>query len=574
MQKHYPKTLILCVALSLVVFPSSAWATLESDQSPASEEEISKAFEEGTLSLEVKETSSDGSSPKAATAKIGAVTATEYAGDSLFETAIAEAKAAYPQGAQSAILVSGPGDSWIDALSVAGLAATKGPILFTWKTSLNEATKQALLDLGVKSVIIIGGTAAVSEAVVPQLQEAGIAVESRLAGADCFETQIKIYEYGVKNSCWAGDIAFVATAGNYGDALSISPVAYARKAPIFLTDSTKSLPNAQKDALIAASTQLGYFGTVVAVGGKDAVAETTLGFLDFISILAKGDGVATRLAGQTQYETSSAIAQWAVDTQGFSWNNLAFATGLSPWDALAGSVLQGSSKSVLLLASDYATSTITAAAQHASSINSVRFFGGKAALPTRVRMGVADAFGFPYAALPGFKVYVDAGHGWNDNNAGSYDPGACGNGYEEAALNRELAGMVGNILRNTYGVETFVNDDGGWYKLRHAEAVAQGCDALVSIHFNSGGGSGTESLIHDYNASFLSPPWQGQIHPRLIEGIGLRDRGQKAQEVAILGGYLPATLLEICFIDSGYDMDTYASRKVEIAYKIAEGIVA
>ena len=136
-----------------------------------------------------------------------------------------------------------------------------------------------------------------------------------------------------------------------------------------------------------------------------------------------------------------------------------------------------------------------------------------------------------------------------------------------------LPNLVGSELRNTYGVNVYVNDNGGPYKYRHAEAVELGCDAIVSIHFNAGGGTGSESLRHSYNAAEYSQIWQFQIHPYLINGVGLTDRGKKTQEVAILGGQLPATLLEVCFIDNWSDMNQYQARKGEIARQIAAGIV-
>lgn len=262
-----------------------------------------------------------------------------------------------------------------------------------------------------------------------------------------------------------------------------------------------------------------------------------------------------------------------MSSQGFKWDSAAFATGYEPYDALAGSVLQGKSKSVLLLVGPSSSATISAAASNKGSIASLRFFGGKNAIKPSQRMAIADAFGAPYAALPDFKVYVDAGHGQNDAGNGYYAPGACANGYEEATLTRELANLVGNELRNTYGVSVYVNDDGGPYKYRHAEAVALDCDAIVSIHFNAGGGTGSESLRHSYNAAEYSQIWQFQIHPYLINGVGLTDRGKKTQEVAILGGQLPATLLEVCFIDNWSDMNQYQARKGEIARQIAAGIV-
>ena len=130
---------------------------------------------------------------------------------------------------------------------------------------------------------------------------------------------------------------------------------------------------------------------------------------------------------------------------------------------------------------------------------------------------------------------------------------------------------MSSILRNEYGVDTYLNDDGGWYKLRASEAKAQGCDYIVSIHFNAAGGSGTMSLIHSYNEEPFSWTLQDMVHPRLVEGTGLRDLGQQRQEVAILGGGIPAVLCEVAFIDNSYDMSVYQSRKDTVAHKIAEG---
>ena len=192
-------------------------------------------------------------------------------------------------------------------------------------------------------------------------------------------------------------------------------------------------------------------------------------------------------------------------------------------------------------------------------------------------MEIGNRIGFPWASIPGYKVYVDAGHGWNDSNNGVWSSGAVGCGYIEADLTKELAGKVASILNKDFGVDVFLNDDGGWYKLRHAEAINQSCDSIVSIHFNSnesGGVSGTMSLIHSYNASWLSQSWQNSIHPNLVKGTGLADLGKRKQEVAILSGYLPSTLLEVCFINNSYDMNQYQNRKDFIAKQIAFGIVS
>ena len=567
-------SLLLACALAM---PSVAWATTDENRDQASDGEIAAALASGAIKTEDDTENAqpiEGEVSTLSTSRISSPVAVKsFSGATMFETAVAEAKAAYPSSGTA--ILAGPGDSWVDALAGAGLAgALDCPILFTERTSLHAATKAALEQMGVKSVVVLGGTAAVSDAVVKELEGMGVSLKARLGGSDCYDTQMKIYNYGLDNNLWGKDVVIFATGGHYGDALSASPVAFAKKAPIFLIDSsTKDLSEAQRQSLTQAAKN-GYGTTVVIAGGTEAVSAAAAGTADFVSSLAGGSGGSTRLGGATQYETSSAIASWAVSNAGFSWDNTAFTTGDAPYDALAGSVLQGKAKSVMLLVSPANANAVAVAADGKASVSSLRIFGGKSAVEPSVRMRVAEAFDVPAAALPGFKVYVDAGHGKNDTGTGAYASGAVSGGYVEAELTAELADMVGNILKNDYGVNVYVNDDGGPYKYRHAEAKALGCDAIVSIHFNAGGGTGTESLIHNYNASFMSSFWQSQIHPYLIKGVGLTDRGKKTQEVAILGGSLPATLLEVCFIDNASDMRKYQSRKVEIAYEIAEGIVS
>ena len=563
-------TLVSAAVVASMIFATPAWATIEGDQTPATDEEIAAAIASGEILTEDPNEGTEeyGISTMSARGVYSPVSMSQFAGDAMYETAVSQAKAAY--SSCSTVILAGPGEAWVDALAAAGLAGGLDcPILFTQTDYLHPSTKQALADLGVKNAIIVGGPLAVSDKVVGDLKAAGVSRKARLGGTDCYDTQMKIYEYGVENGLWSSGMAIVATGGHFGDTLSMSPVAFATKTPIFLSRNG-GLDKAQKNAL-AAGAKDGSFREIVVAGGTLAVSGATG---DYLSSLAQANGGSfKRLWGQAQYETSVAVAEWAVSEKGFSWNSAAFATGYEPYDALAGSVLQGKSRSVMLLVGDSSSATISAAASHKGSISSIRFFGGKLAVQPSSRMAIADAFGAPYAALPDFKVYVDAGHGQNDTGNGYYAPGACANGYEEATLTRELANLVGSELRNTYGVNVYVNDNGGPYKYRHAEAVELGCDAIVSIHFNAGGGTGSESLRHSYNAAEYSQIWQFQIHPYLINGVGLTDRGKKTQEVAILGGQLPATLLEVCFIDNWSDMNQYQARKGEIARQIAAGIV-
>ena len=169
------------------------------------------------------------------------------------------------------------------------------------------------------------------------------------------------------------------------------------------------------------------------------------------------------------------------------------------------------------------------------------------------------------------RIYLDAGHGWNSSYDGAYDGGAEGCGYQEAQLTRELVQLIADIASQKYGLDV-VTDNAVNYRQRNQDAYDKGCNYFVSIHFNSGGGTGSESYIHTLNAAPGSSQLQSIMHSKLIEGLGLRDRGKQEERFAVCGGKVPATLLEICFIDNASDMATYQARKQYLAECLAAGL--
>lgn len=174
-------------------------------------------------------------------------------------------------------------------------------------------------------------------------------------------------------------------------------------------------------------------------------------------------------------------------------------------------------------------------------------------------------------------IYLDAGHGIGSSSKGVRDPGAKGCGYEEADLTKELVTLTASYAKSLYGLNVYSNvDTDVEYWNRQKDAKERGCTSLVSIHFNeSEGGTGSESFIHSKNASPRSEELQTIMHKHLVDGVGLRDRGMKNAAFAVCSAAstgLPATLLEICFIDSAYDMNVYQQRKTEIAKELAAGL--
>ena len=188
----------------------------------------------------------------------------------------------------------------------------------------------------------------------------------------------------------------------------------------------------------------------------------------------------------------------------------------------------------------------------------------------------AQCVSFTKVASPygNFYLYLDAGHGQGNRSPGVYDSGALGSGYQEHTLTAELAEMVAARLRNA-GVMLYLNES-GLVSQRMSQAESLGCTALLSIHFNSGGGHGSESYIATtgQHGSPDSPAFQNIMHPYLIQGTGLTDRGKKTAGYMVCKGNIPSVLLEIGFIDSKSDMAKYQARKSTVADRLAEGVIA
>ena len=147
---------VFAVALAgaaLLALPSVGFAVEEDQMISASDEEIAAAIADGTIKSDpgilsgVSVLSARSVSDKAVKT---------LAGETQYDTAAAEALAAYPSGCSTAVVASG--ESYVDALSATGLAgALDCPILLTGPDSLPDATAGARSRLGVTRVVVVGG---------------------------------------------------------------------------------------------------------------------------------------------------------------------------------------------------------------------------------------------------------------------------------------------------------------------------------------------------------------------------------------------------------------------------------
>jgi N-acetylmuramoyl-L-alanine amidase len=151
------------------------------------------------------------------------------------------------------------------------------------------------------------------------------------------------------------------------------------------------------------------------------------------------------------------------------------------------------------------------------------------------------------------KIVLDPGHGGND-------PGATGNGLQEKQLTLTIASKVRTLLEEQYIVDAILTRTADVYvglSERAQFANGLGADYFVSLHHNAGGGTGFESFIYPGTSGTETGRRQDVVHAEMMKfyaGFGLRDRGQKEANFAVLRETaMPAILLENLFIDHAGD---------------------
>ncbi len=262
---------------------------------------------------------------------------TRLSGETRYETAIAISRETFAAGSATGVVVAS-GENFPDALAAAGLAgALDGPVLLTRKDSLPAGVLVEIERLGVTRIVVVGGEAAVSPAVVAALQGTGIAVE-RVGGTDRYGTAVQVAGAMRQETGASPETAFVVRGDSFADALAVAPIAYRRGYPVLLTRSD-SLAAATGSALDA----LGVGGVLIA-GGEAAVSEAVA------DAIGKIIGTPpTRVGGQTRYATAALVAQHALDQGWVAGPHIGIATGADYPDALCGGAAAGARDGVVAL---------------------------------------------------------------------------------------------------------------------------------------------------------------------------------------------------------------------------------
>jgi putative cell wall-binding protein/exopolysaccharide biosynthesis protein len=282
-------------------------------------------------------------------------------GPNRYATAVAASQQTFPNGADFVVIASG--QNYPDAL--AGAAATRGraPVLLVERDRVPAEVVAEIDRLRPGAVVILGGTAAVSQDVANQLY-ARVPFTVRFSGSDRVGTAIAASQWAFPEGA---PVVYLATADTFPDALSAGSGATAEGGPVLLVRGS-SLDPAVATELRRLSPQ-----RIVVIGGTAAVAPA-------IADQAAAIAPVTRVSGANRYATAAEVAR-AVHP---SATDAVVATGLDFPDALSGAWLAGTRRQPLLLVPGTCAAEPAVRAADRLGVSGVTIMGGTAAVHPRV----------------------------------------------------------------------------------------------------------------------------------------------------------------------------------------------
>jgi len=266
------------------------------------------------------------------------------------------------------------GANYPDALAGgAAAAALGGPVLLTQPSRLPAPTAAELARLKPARIEVLGGTAVISSAVAAQLDAYTTGTVRRLAGSDRYATAAAVSAATFDR---AVSVAYVATGGNYPDALAAIPLAAKTDSPLLLAHPS-SVPGATATELRRLNP-----GRIVVLGGPAVLSDAVMS-----QLRAYTAGSVTRIAGADRYGTAAAIAARFADDRPSTY----LATGVAYPDALAGGPAAAKSDVPLLLVAPDRLPTPTAGQLDRIRPDRLLVLGGLRSVSDEVAASAASA---------------------------------------------------------------------------------------------------------------------------------------------------------------------------------------
>ena len=385
----------------------------------------------------------------------GVADAREFGGRDRYDTALRLAQNFGESkglgGVADAFVASG--ETLVDAVAVSGLAGyLDAPVVLTYKDRLPGAVADYLEDYDVQNVHVLGGTAAVSEAVFESLQALDHKpTVARIQGADRYATAAAIATTlsggNPSGNVWCGGDAKAAVLANGGDvslayAMLVGPVANRLQLPVLLT-AHGELPDATRDIIGDDD-----YEHIVIVGGTASVSADVSG-----ALRSAGVDTVTRISGDTPAATSAELAKLATnacrgDLGGVSDTTVALVAeaglpdGVAASPVLAGSYRSGELVPMLVVGSSLpgpVRSFLAATPQEDSAGNKLHMqivaVGGPAAVTPGVMSAAVDAA----ASASALTVKILSPTDW-DNDGQMDDQPRAGETSFELRFSDDIAG--------------------------------------------------------------------------------------------------------------------------------------
>lgn len=276
-------------------------------------------------------------------------------------------------------------DAYADALAAAPVAALlDAPLLLTERGEMPRHVWEQIEHFGPSRVVIMGGTAAVDDAVVAELTgRFDVARVERIAGPNRWATAAAALDFLRANGSDAAPFVTrgegAGHIGGWEDAVAVSQHAARLRAPILLTRSGDVPPET------AAALQSDEPDSITVVGGTAAVSNAVS---ETLWTFAPVD----RLAGPSRFHTSTTVADATV-ADGADPASLWIVGGTSWQDAMVAGTTAGTLGGVLLYVNGAAWPTSTGRewiGEHTADIERIHVVADRSRLTTDVDFDLVD----------------------------------------------------------------------------------------------------------------------------------------------------------------------------------------
>ncbi|WP_291046483.1 cell wall-binding repeat-containing protein [Herbiconiux sp.] len=243
-------------------------------------------------------------------------------GPDRYSVSVAIAQQGFPDRASVVYLATGA--NYPDALSAGPAAAVQNaPLLLTRSDSVPPAVDAEIQSLAPQRIVIVGGTASISQAVEDRMRQLAPEVV-RLSGPDRFAASRAIVDYAFTAPGAAR--AYVATGLNFPDALAAGGAGGHTKSPVLLVNGTAGGTDAPTNATLTGLR----VQRITIAGGPNSVSGGVQTSLQMVAPVE-------RISGGNRYEAAANInlAAYTSATKAY------LATGTTFPDALSGSALSG-----------------------------------------------------------------------------------------------------------------------------------------------------------------------------------------------------------------------------------------